>query len=302
MKTKINRKNKSKVDVVLDLIVYVFLTFVLIVTLYPVLHEIAMSFSSSSAINKKIVWIFPVGFNIDNYKLILKHEYLPIAFLNSVFYTVCGTSYSMLLTILGAYALSRSKYFGRDFIMLLIAFTMLFSGGLIPTYLLIKNIGLYGSRFALIIPMAISQFYLIVMRTSMQNIPKSIEESAKIDGANDFRILFKIIVPMSLPVIATIALFIGVWIWNDFFNASIYLNDKTKYPLQLIARELIVSMEDQTLLRAQNKIKTSFSMMNLTPSGFKAAIIVVLVVPLMIVYPFLQKYFAKGIMVGAIKG
>lgn len=292
---------RSKGDWALDVIVYVLLSFVLIVTLYPVIHEIALSFSSSSAISSKSVWLYPIGFNVDNYKLIVRHEYLPTAFLNSLFYTACGTSYSMCLTILGAYALSRKKYFGRDFVMMLIAFTMLFNGGLIPTYLLIKNMGLCNTRLALIIPMAISQYYMIVMRTSMQAIPPSIEESAKIDGANDFTILFRIIVPMSVPVIATIALFYGVLYWNDFFAASIYLNDKSKYPLQLIARELIVTMEDQTLMRAQNSVQKSFSMMNLTPSGFKAAIIVVLVLPLMAVYPFIQKYFAKGIMVGAIK-
>jgi len=299
---------KTTEDIVVDIVVYIVMIGVLIATLYPVIYQIALSFSSANAVARNQVWLWPVGFNFDNYKLVLKHEYIPKSFMNSVFYTVVGTAYSMFLTILGAYALSRKKYFGRDFFMFLIAFTMLFGGGLIPTFLLVKGLGLYGSRWALIIPAAVSQYNLIVMRTSMQQIPDSIEESAKIDGANDFIILFKIMLPMSVPVLVTISLFYAVGKWNDFFGGLVYLKDKTKYPLQLVARELLIAMTDQTLNRAtiagagSSNTAELEALRNITPASFRAAVVIVVIFPLLIVYPFLQKYFIKGVMIGAIKG
>lgn len=299
---------KTTEDIVVDTIVYIVMIGVLIATFYPVIYQVAMYFSSADAVSRKQVWLWPVGFNFDNYKLVLKHEYIPRSFMNSIFYTVVGTAYSMFLTILGAYALSRKKYFGIDFFMFLIAFTMLFGGGLIPTFLLVRSLGLYGSRWALIIPAAISQYNLIVMRTSMQQIPDSIEESAKIDGANDFIILFKIMLPMCVPVLATISLFYAVGKWNDFFGGLVYLKDKSKYPLQLVARELLISMTDQTLNRAtivgagSSNTAELEALRNITPASFRAAVVIVVIFPLLIVYPFLQKYFIKGVMIGAIKG
>ena len=279
-------------DIVFDGLIYLFMLLFFIIVAYPILYVLALSFSSREAVLNNEVYIIPVGFNFDNYKLVLKHEFLPKAFLNSVFYTVFGTLYSMILTILGAYALSRKNYFGRDFIMFLIAFTMMFGGGMIPSYMLIKNLGLLNTRLALIIPFAVSQYNLIVMRTYMQQIPSAIEESAKLDGANDFVILFRIFVPMSKPVIATITLFYAAGQWNDFFSGLIYLDDKNKFPLQLVIRDLLITQNDATLnqgLAAQ-------------PGGFRAAIVVVTVLPLLVVYPFIQKYFVKGVMLGSIKG
>lgn len=234
-------------DIVFDGLIYLFMLLFFIIVAYPILYVLALSFSSREAVLNNEVYIIPVGFNFDNYKLVLKHEFLPKAFLNSVFYTVFGTLYSMILTILGAYALSRKNYFGRDFIMFLIAFTMMFGGGMIPSYMLIKNLGLLNTRLALIIPFAVSQYNLIVMRTYMQQIPSAIEESAKLDGANDFVILFRIFVPMSKPVIATITLFYAAGQWNDFFSGLIYLDDKNKFPLQLVIRDLLITQNDATL-------------------------------------------------------
>lgn len=296
---------RSREDKIVDIFVYLIMLGVLIITLYPVIYQVSLSLSSAKAVNRREVWLWPVGLNFENYALILKHEYLPGSFLNSVFYTTASTSYSMILTIFGAFALSRKKYFGRDAIMMMIAFTMIFSGGLIPTFLLVKSLGMYGSRLAMIIPLAVSPFYLITMRTSMLQIPDSIEESAKIDGANDIVIMFKIIIPMSIPVIIAIALFYAVAVWNDFFTALIYLNEKKHYPMQLIARELLVTFDDQTFHRAKSAVMDSSrtgSVRNITPGGFRAAVVVVIILPLMIVYPFLQKYFIKGVMIGAIKG
>ena len=286
-------------DIVFDGLIYLFMLLFFIIVAYPILYVLALSFSSREAVLNNEVYIIPVGFNFDNYKLVLKHEFLPKAFLNSVFYTVFGTLYSMILTILGAYALSRKNYFGRDFIMFLIAFTMMFGGGMIPSYMLIKNLGLLNTRLALIIPFAVSQYNLIVMRTYMQQIPSAIEESAKLDGANDFVILFRIFVPLSKPVIATITLFYAAGQWNDFFSGLIYLDDKNKFPLQLVIRDLLITQNDATLNQG---LAAQQGMPSLTPGGFRAAIVVVTVLPLLVVYPFIQKYFVKGVMLGSIKG
>ena len=286
-------------DIVFDGLIYLFMLLFFIIVAYPILYVLALSFSSREAVLNNEVYIIPVGFNFDNYKLVLKHEFLPKAFLNSVFYTVFGTLYSMILTILGAYALSRKNYFCRDFIMFLIAFTMMFGGGMIPSYMLIKNLGLLNTRLALIIPFAVSQYNLIVMRTYMQQIPSAIEESAKLDGANDFVILFRIFVPMSKPVIATITLFYAAGQWNDFFSGLIYLDDKNKFPLQLVIRDLLITQNDATLNQG---LAAQQGMPSLTPGGFRAAIVVVTVLPLLVVYPFIQKYFVKGVMLGSIKG
>lgn len=286
-------------DIVFDGLIYLFMLLFFIIVAYPILYVLALSFSSREAVLNNEVYIIPVGFNFDNYKLVLKHEFLPKAFLNSVFYTVFGTLYSMILTILGAYALSRKNYFGRDFIMFLIAFTMMFGGGMIPSYMLIKKLGLLNTRLALIIPFAVSQYNLIVMRTYMQQIPSAIEESAKLDGANDFVILFRIFVPMSKPVIATITLFYAAGQWNDFFSGLIYLDDKNKFPLQLVIRDLLITQNDATLNQG---LAAQQGMPSLTPGGFRAAIVVVTVLPLLVVYPFIQKYFVKGVMLGSIKG
>ena len=292
-------KKRGPFDIVFDGLIYLFMLLFFIIVAYPILYVLALSFSSREAVLNNEVYIIPVGFNFDNYKLVLKHEFLPKAFLNSVFYTVFGTLYSMILTILGAYALSRKNYFGRDFIMFLIAFTMMFGGGMIPSYMLIKNLGLLNTRLALIIPFAVSQYNLIVMRTYMQQIPSAIEESAKLDGANDFVILFRIFVPMSKPVIATITLFYAAGQWNDFFSGLIYLDDKNKFPLQLVIRDLLITQNDATLNQG---LAAQQGMPSLTPGGFRAAIVVVTVLPLLVVYPFIQKYFVKGVMLGSIKG
>ncbi len=289
---------RTRIDLVFDWLIYMIMAIILVVIAYPLLYVLSLSLSGHDAVLNNKVFLFPIGINFDNYMLVLKHEFLPMSFLNSLFYTIVGGAYSLILTIMGAYALSRKKYFGRDFIMMLIAFTMLFSGGLIPTYILIDKLGLMGSRWALVIPMAVSQYNLIVMRTSMQRIPPAMEESAKIDGANDFTILLKIIAPMSMPVIATIGLFYAAGQWNDFFSALIFLDDKLKYPLQLVVRDLLITQNDLTFNQSLSAIN---GMPHLTPGGFRSAIVVVTILPLLAVYPFIQKYFVKGVMIGAIK-
>jgi len=293
-------RKMAKDDLLLQIFAYMLLIAMIIVFLFPIINVISLSFSGRQYVERRDVLLWPLGFNLDSYRMIFEHQYVIGSFFNSVIYTFVGTLYSLTLTVFGAYALAHKRLRFRSLITLLIAFTMLFSGGLIPTFLLVRDLGFLDKMWALIIPLAISPWNLIVMRTVFQQNPDSLEESAKIDGAGYFRILFRIIIPISLPVIATIGLFYTVDKWNDFFNALVYLSTKSKFPLQLIAREILVTFSDQSLNRIVNAADAD--RMNFTPMTFRAALIVISITPLMLVYPFLQKYFVKGVMIGAIKG
>jgi len=287
-------------DIVFDWAVNAILFMIVIITLYPIIYVFSVSISSSSAVSAKQVYFWPVGFSVASYKLLALHPFLARSYLNTLFYTVVGTSYSLILTIFGAYALSRKNLIGRNLMMFLIFFTMLFGGGMIPTFLVVNQLGLYNTYGAIILPCAVSAYNLIVMRTFMQQIPDSLEESAKIDGANDIVVLFSIYLPMSVPVIATIALFYAVGRWNDWFNAVLYLRDTTLYPLMLVIRNMLVTMTDA--LVSQKGLQGQNGAANYTPTGFKCAAVIVTIVPIIAVYPFLQRYFIKGVMIGAIKG
>ena len=230
--------------------------------------------------------------------MVFEHKYVLSSYGNTILYTVLGTTYSVLLTILGAYPLSRSYLPFRDFFMLIIAFTMLFGGGLIPTFLVVRDLKLVNTLWALVLPCAVTPFNLILLRTNMQEIPDAIEESAKIDGANDWIILVRIILPMCMAAVMTVFLLYFVGKWNDWFSALIYLNDREKYPLQLILRDILASNDDKTFNQQMlREAKNSVSSL-----GFKCAIMVIAMAPLLVVYPFIQRYFVKGIMVGAVKG
>ncbi len=297
-KKRSSLEKRSAFDWVMDSVIYLIMAMVLVVIGFPILYMVAKSFSGREAVMANKVYLWPVDFTLDNYMQVLQHEWLPKGFLNSVFYTVVGGGYSLILTILGAYALSRKKFFARDGIMLMISFTMLFGGGMIPTYILVDELGLIDSRWALVIPMAISQFNLIVMRTSMMSVSYSLEESAKIDGANDFTIMMRIFLPLSKPVVATIGLFYAAGQWNDYFSGLMFLSDKNKYPLQLLVRDLLIVDNDSHIT---DSILTGGSSSALTAGGFQAAVVVVTALPLLIAYPFIQKYFVKGVMIGAVK-
>ena len=292
-------RNRIKRMEGLDCIIFVFLTALVVVTIWPLLYVVSVSISTPQAVNAGKVYLYPVGFTTAAYKLVFTHEYIPTAYLNTLLYTLGGTAYSLFITICGAYAISRKWLAGRSFIMLMFAFVMLFNGGLIPTYLLISRLGLINNRLVMILPSATNLWNMIIMRTVMQEIPDNIEESAKIDGANDLVILSRIYVPMSKAVIATIGLFYGVANWNGWFAAFIYLRKKALWPVQLILREMLLQFTDQTLNR--NTILSGDDFL-ITALGFRCATIVVVMVPLLCVYPFIQRYFIKGVMIGAIKG
>lgn len=268
-----------------------------VITLYPLLFVLFSSLSDPGAVvQNRGLLLYPKGFTLDAYKLVFDNPNIKTAYLNTLIYVVCGTAVNILMTSLGAYGLSRANVMWKNPIMFLIVFTMFFEGGLIPLYLLVGNLGMLDSRMALIVPTAVSAFNLIIMRTAFQGVPASLEESARLDGAGDWTILFRIVLPLSLPVVAVMVLFYGVYHWNSWFPAMIYLQTRELYPLQLILREILIANDTS-------------SMMGGVPAGdmmpvgetVKYATIIVATLPVLFLYPFLQKYFVKGVMIGAIK-
>ncbi|ALS28542.1 sugar ABC transporter permease [Paenibacillus sp. 32O-W] len=268
-----------------------------VVTLYPFLYVLFASVSiPSDFVQHRGILLWPKGFTLDSYRMVFENPNIVSGYLNTIFYVVVGTSLNILMTSLGAYALSRQNVMWKNAAMMMIVLTMFFDGGLIPRYLLVKNIGLLDSYWALIIPSAMTTWNLIVMRTSFQAVPVALEESARIDGASDWTILFRIVIPLSLPVIAVMVLFYGVWHWNKWFDALIYLRNRELFPLQLILREILIQNDTGSMM-------TSVSGGDRMPIGetIKYATIMVATLPILFLYPFLQKYFVKGVMIGAIK-
>ncbi|WP_217556983.1 carbohydrate ABC transporter permease [Paenibacillus sp. GbtcB18] len=273
------------------------LTLLMIVTIYPLVYVVFASLSDAGGLlsHKGFLWK-PVGFSLDAYANVFRNPMILKGYGNTFFVVVVGLAFNILLTSLGAYALSRKSLAYRKRIMLFVVFTMFFSGGLIPFYLTVKGVGLANTLWALIIPTAVNTFNLILMKTAFEGIPDALEESAKIDGANDFVILFRIVLPLSLPVLAVMLLYYGVGHWNSWFNALIFLQERSMFPLQLILREILLQGEANANLGAS---EGDVAMLTVT---LKYATIIVATVPILLVYPFLQKYFVKGALIGAIKG
>ncbi|GBG09264.1 sugar ABC transporter permease [Paenibacillus sp. MY03] len=267
------------------------------VTLYPFLYVLFASFSSPAELMQhRGLLLAPEGFSLQAYKLVLADPMIASGYFNTLFYVIIGTALNILLTSFAAYGLSRRGTLLGNKVMFAIVFTMFFSGGLIPHYLIIKNLHLFDTRWVMILPTAISTWNLLVMRTSFQQVPVALEESARIDGANDFTILFRIFLPVSLPILAVMTLFYGVQHWNSYLDAMIYLRDRELYPLQLILQEiLIANSTDQMMTTVSDFDK------GLVQETIKYATIIVATVPILLLYPFLQRYFVKGVMLGAIK-
>lgn len=274
------------------------LTTATVLCVYPLLYVFFASISDPAEIAAyRGVLLKPLGFSFSAYKAVLANPNIAVGYGNTLFLLVFGTSINLLLTSFGAYALSRKNLLLKSPVMFAIAFTMLFNGGLIPNYLLVRGLGLVDSRWALIVPTAISAWNLVIMRTAFAAIPDSLEESAKLDGANDFQVLFKIVLPLSTAVVAVMVLFYGVSHWNAWFNAAIYLRDRDLYPLQLVLREILIqNSTDSMLTGAATDDKAQLG------ETIKYATIIVSTLPILLIYPLLQKYFVKGVMVGAIKG
>ncbi len=273
----------------------------ILVTLYPLIFVVSASFSSGEALMRGEVWLLPKGVNLDAYRTIFKMPEILRGFVNSLFYTALGTAVNVVFTVLAAYPLSRKDLYGRPVLMFLFAFTMMFSGGLIPTYLLVRDLKLLNSVWALILSGALSVWNMtITMNFFRGNLPDEMLEATQIDGCSDVQFLWRFAVPLSKSILAVIALFYAVGHWNSYFSALIYLTDARKYPLQLVLRDILINnqldisssqMDVQTMLRKEY-----------LQDLLKYAIIVVSTVPMMILYPFVQKYLVKGVMLGSLRG
>jgi len=276
-----------------------FMLFMILITLYPFYYVITSSLSDSSyLIGDKGLMLWPKGFSLEAYKAVMRNPNILTGYRTTLFVVIVGTTINIIMTSLGAFLLTREGFAIKNVMAYMMIFTMYFSGGMIPTYIIVsKVLHLDNSLWALILPGAISTYNLLIMRTNFKNIPRSLEESAKIDGANDFIILFRVVLPLSLPIVAVMILFYGVSHWNSWFSAMIYIRDRSLYPLQLILREILLLNSVESMMS-----ETSATDRYSVGESIKYAIIIVTTVPILFVYPFIQKYFVKGIMIGAIKG
>jgi putative aldouronate transport system permease protein len=255
------------------------------------------SFSSAaSLIAHRGLLFMPLGFSLEAYKAVFDNPMIGVGYGNTLFYVAAGTLINIVMTSLGAFVLSRRKLYFRNAIMMMIVVTMFFHGGLIPSFLLVNNLGMIDTAWALLIPGAINTWNLIVMRTSFQAIPASLEESAKIDGANDFTLLLRIVLPLSMPVIAVMILFYAVGHWNSWFSAMLYIRTRELYPLQLILREILITNSTDNMMTDVGGADKF-----MIAETIKYATVIIATVPILILYPFLQKYFVKGVMIGALK-
>lgn len=298
-----NRKKRSAEDMVLDSSIGVILILLCVATLYPFWYVVVVSLSSPAGIAKSggfMLW--PQGFNLDAYKAVIASSDIWIGFRNSIIYVVAGTTLSVVLTVLLAYPLSKSQLWGRKPLMLLISVTMFFSGGLMPSYILISKIlDIDGTMMVMILPGAISTYNMLMMRTYFQGLPKELEESAQIDGASSMKVLIKIILPLSLPSVAVIALFYAVGLWNAWFSANLYLSQQRDlWPLALYMREVLVQGNVNSVQSQMSGAAGGAGAVQIAKS-LKMATTVVSTVPILVVYPFVQRYFTQGVVMGAIK-
>lgn len=282
-------------------IIYSVLAILALLCVLPIFNILALSLSSSKAIDAGKVSLWPVDFTWTTYKALLVGTSIGRAFKNSVIITVIGTLFNMIATILGAYPLSKSYFWGRSFFTKLVVFTMLFGGGLIPTYLVIYHLGMIDTYWSLWIPGLVSVYNLLVMRSFFEGIPNELSESAKIDGATEWQLLWRVFLPLSKPVMATMVLFYGVGHWNTFMNVMLYINSPEKQNLSAFVQQMVQSQ--QALKQMENLASiTAEDLANVASTGMQSAALFIMIVPTLCVYPFIQKYFVKGIMLGAVKG
>jgi ABC-type glycerol-3-phosphate transport system permease component len=292
------RYAQSKGERFATLLLYLTMVVILFITLYPFLYVVSMSISDPVAVISRKVWLWPVGFSTEAYKLVFQNDGVWRAYYNTFWYTIVGTFVNVVMTVLAAWPLSRRTFVGRKPIMGMIVITMFFSGGLIPTFILINQLGLYNTRWVMIFPSAVSAFLIIIARTFFQGIPDAYIEAAKLDGANDFGILWKIVLPLSRPILAVLALFYAVGHWNAFFTPLVYLPNPKLQPMSLFLTRVLIQ-DDQTIAGSGGVVDTYARSMLAIQLPY--ALIVVVTLPIVLVYPFLQKHFAKGVMLGGLK-
>lgn len=292
-----NSYYKRKVsDYIFDTINVLVLVALSIVCLYPMYYSLMASFSNPVKLMESGgILLYPKGFHLGAYEAVFSNKEITSGYLNTLFYVVVGTAINVILTLMGAYVLSRKGLYLKRQLNLFVVITMFVNGGLIPTYLVVKSLNLLDSRWAIVLPVAVNVYNMIMARTYFGTIPDSLEESAKIDGAGEMRILFQIMIPLAVPIIAVITLYYAVARWNSWFNEMIYLNSRSKYPIQLILREILIQNDVGSMMQDYSADKLPIA------DCIKYATIIVATVPILCIYPFVQKYFVKGVMIGAVK-
>ncbi len=291
----------------MSLIVYPGVVLAAIISLYPIIYVVSASVSNPVAVIKGQVWLYPVGLDLGTFKAVLSNKSLWTAYYNTLWYTVVGTCLNVAFTIIAAYPLSRKQFFARNFFMLFIVFTMYFSGGIVPTFILVYNLGLFNTRWAIVIPVLINAWNLIICRTYFQSmIPEELLESARLDGASEFRMVRSVVFPLSKPIVAVMFIFYGVAHWNSFFTALIYIRDEALNPLQIYLRRMLIQYSPGNLAKAMGfSTAASYEMAADAFTRYmqvKYVVIIVSLLPILCIYPFFQRYFVKGVMIGSLKG
>ena len=290
----------SRGDAIYYGVVYIVIGTLTLFVLLPMLYVVSAAFSTASAVTSGKVWLFPVEPTLFNFNLVLQYKSVWIGYRNTIFYTACGTFINVIMTLVCAYPLSRKGLFGKGFFTFLFTFTMIFSGGMIPSYILMRNLKLLNTVWAMLLPGAISVYNMIVTRTYFQSsVPGELLEASKLDGCSDAQYFLRVLIPLSNSIIAVIALFYAVGHWNAYFNAFLYLSNKNLFPLQLFLREILVQNQFSSDFFTDSD--TALQLMNIQDT-LKFAIIVLSTAPLMCLYPFAQKHFVKGVMIGSLKG
>lgn len=286
-------------DKVFRFFLYLISGFILLIVLYPLYFVVIASFSDPSAVASGQVWLVPKGLTLDGYKELFRHNEIWTGYANTILYTIAGTFIGVAVNIFAAYALSKKDLVGRKVLMWLFVFTMFFNGGLVPTFITIKDFGLYNTFWVMVLPFSVSVYNIIVARIFFENtIPAELNDAAKIDGCGNIYYFFKIVLPLSKAILAVIALWTAVGMWNSYFNALVYLKDSWRYPLQLALRNILITNNLQMSFGSGEAMQIALRLSNL----MRYSVIIVSTLPIMCVYPFAQKYFNQGVMIGAVKG
>lgn len=292
---------ETRSDKIYGVFSHIIILLVMVILVYPIWAVVVASFSNPTELYKSSFHFWPETVTLDSYKLVFRDDSFLTGIWNSVKYTTVGTFINVILNICAAYPLSKRNFKGQSLLMKLFTFTMFFSGGIVPTYILINKMHLIDSFWVMILPSAIGTFNVILMRTYFQtNIPQELEDAASVDGCTNFKFLIRIALPLSIPIIVVVALYYGVGHWNDYFTAMMYLTKRQLYPLQLVLREILLENEAGKMLNVATDAAYAERMMS--RMGLKYAVIVISTIPILVIYPFVQKFFSKGVMVGAVKG
>lgn len=288
-------------------VVHLYVIAALLITLYPMVYILSASISTPQYVNSGEMWLLPMGITWDGYQIILNNDFIWRGYLNTIYYTLLGTFINLAVTIPVAYALSRPEFYGKRWFLIFLTVPMFIGGGIIPFFLLLQSLNMFNTVWALVLPGATGLFNIVMTRTFFQQtIPRSMEEAAIIDGASDFAIFFRIILPLSGPIIAVMALFFGVAHWNNWFNAMLFIRERSAWPLQMVLREILVQQDLASMPDAgigMDATQAQLIMMRQQMAQvIRYGVIVVSTLPVIMVYPFLQKYFVKGVMIGSVKG